>query len=272
MAKWVFLNNDFVKEEKSFLHFRDLSFQRGYGIFDFFRLVGNKPLFLTHHLDRFFFSASEMHLLVPFDRAQLKAIISNLIEKNNLPESGIRLSLTGGYSEDGFRLGKSNFLISQHQFAPPTDEQRKAGIKLVSYPYQRQLPQVKTIDYLMAIWLQPLRIDNKADDILYYQNGMVSECPRSNFFLVTSDGKIATPSENVLKGITRNKLLEIASKHYHVEERRVSIDEIKSAREAFTTSTTKQILPICQIDDIIFENHNISNELLRLFRDYCSTQ
>ncbi|RYF84455.1 MAG: amino acid aminotransferase, partial [Chitinophagaceae bacterium] len=137
MAKWVFLNNDFVEEEMAFLHFRDLSFQRGYGIFDFLRLVGNKPLFLAHHLDRFFFSAREMHLSVPFDRANLQAVIFNLIQKNNLPESGIRLSLTGGYSEDGFSLGKSNFLISQHQFTPPTDEQRKAGIKLVSYPYQR---------------------------------------------------------------------------------------------------------------------------------------
>lgn len=40
MAKWVFLNNDFVEDEKATLLYRDLSFQRGYGVFDFFRLIG----------------------------------------------------------------------------------------------------------------------------------------------------------------------------------------------------------------------------------------
>ena len=263
--KWVFLNDGFIEEDKALLHFRDLSFQRGYGIFDFFRLIGNKPLFLDDHLDRFYASAREMHLIVPVDWEQIKRVISDLLERNQLQGTGVRLSLTGGYSEDGFTLAKPNLVISQHSFSLLTKEQFKTGISLFSHPYQRQLLHVKTIDYLMAIWLQPLQIKAGADDILYHHNGIISECPRANFFLVTKDETIVTPAENVLKGITRKKLLELAGSHYPVEEREVRLDEIKSAREAFITSTTKRILPVRQIDDIRFERLEVSSHLHQLF-------
>jgi branched-chain amino acid aminotransferase len=266
MAKWVFLQNGFTEEEKASLSFKDLSFQRAYGIFDFFRLLGNQPLFLEDHLDRFFFSAENMHLPVPLNREEIKTAITELIKKNNQPNSGIRLSLTGGNAEDGFNISNPEFLLSQHSFTPPSDEQVQKGIRLISYPFQRQLPHVKTIDYLMAIWLQPERIAAGADDILYHQDGLISESPRSNFFLVTADDKIVTPARNVLAGITRKKVLQLAEAHVAVEERDVTMEEIKQAKEAFLTSTTKQILPVAQIDETVFPQKKVSHHLLQLFR------
>ena len=266
MAKWVFLNASFVEEEKAFLHFRDLSFQRGYGIFDFFRLQGNNPLFLEDHLDRFYFSAAGLHLPVPLQREELKNCIFELIKKNRQPNCGIRLSLTGGYSEDGFNIGRPNLLLSQHSFTPPTTEQVQNGIRLLTYPYQRSLPHIKSIDYLMAIWLQPQRLAQGVDDILYQNNGFISECPRSNFFLVTAEKKIVTPVQNALAGITKKKVLELAKEHFTVEERPVSMTEIQTAKEAFITSTTKQILPVAAIDSVQFPQRDISLKLLQLFR------
>jgi branched-subunit amino acid aminotransferase/4-amino-4-deoxychorismate lyase len=266
MAKLAFLNNHFVAEENAALHFRDLSFQRGYGVFDFFRLVGNSPLFLPDHLDRFYFSAESMHLAVPLGRSALESVILELIEQNNLPNTGLRLSLTGGYSEDGFNLGKPNFLLSQHPFTATTEEQRTKGIKLLTYPYQRQLPQVKSIDYLMAIWLQPKKLAVGADDILYHQHGLISECPRSNFFLLTANNTLVTPAGNALAGVTRKKLLQVAREYFAVEEREVLFEEIQTAKEAFITSTTKQVLPVAQIDDTIFPERKTALQLLHLFQ------
>lgn len=260
------MNDRFVEEENTCVHFKDLSFQRGYGIFDFFRLIGNEPLFLDDHLERFFFSAREMRLAVPFERTELKNIIFELIRKNNLPNSGIRLSLTGGQSEDDFNIGKPNFLVSQHLFTVPTEEKIQKGIKLFTHTHQRQLLQIKTIDYLMAVWLQPKRIENGADDILYCQNGVISECPRNNIFFVTAENKIVTPSENVLAGITRKKILELANRDFEVEERRVLTEEISSAKEAFITSTTKRVLPVAQIDNYTFQERKVSQHLLQLFQ------
>jgi len=266
MAKWTFLNGDFVKEQEAVLSFRDLSFQRGYGIFDFFRLRGHSPLFLNDHLERFYFSAESAHLQPPVQRQTLKTIIFDLLKRNNLPGTGIRLSLTGGCSDDGFNIGQPALLVSQHPFNPPTDLQYQQGIKLLSHPYQRTLPEIKTIDYLMAIWLQPKRLEAGADDLLYVPNGQISECPRSNFFLLTGDDTVVTPAQNVLYGVTRKKVLEIAKKQFKVEERAVAYNEIFSAKEAFITSTTKQILPVAQIDGHQFHQKSVALWLLQQFR------
>jgi len=268
MHNWVFLNDRFVPENEAVLSYRDLSFQRGYGIFDFFRLRGNTPLFLEDHLDRFYFSAESAHLLPPLEREALKAVVFELLNRNNRPDTGVRLSLTGGYSEDGFNIGKPTLLLSQHPFSAPTEKQVRQGIKLLSYAYQRPLPQIKSIDYLMAIWLQPKRIENGADDLLYVQDGYISECPRSNFFLVTEDDRLVTPAQNALPGITRKKVLEIAKQKFITEERPVAYEEIFTAKEAFITSTTKQILPVAQIDSHSFLQNRISHQLLQLFKTY----
>lgn len=265
MDKWAFINNDFIKQERAVLHFKDLSFQRGYGVFDYLRLTGNNPLFLEDHLNRLFLSAEGMHLQIAFSREEIKNIIQQLIERNNFPGTGIRLGLTGGYSPDGFTVAKPNFVVSQHSFSAPEKEQVENGIKLLSYPYQRQFSHIKTIDYLMAVWLQPLLKGKGFDDVLYHTNGTITECPRSNFFIVTKNDVLITPSENILAGITRMKVLEIAKQHIKVEERRVSLDEIKTAKEAFITSTTKRLLPVAQIDDVILQERKVTVGLLEFF-------
>lgn len=265
MAKWFFINGDWVKEDEGFLQFKDLSILRGYGIFDFFRLVGNEPLFLDDHLDRFYASAEGMHLNPAMERTELKQAIKDLIQKNQLPDTGIRIGLTGGYSADGFQPGKPNLFISQHHFFLPKPADIERGVKLTSYSYQRQLPYIKSIDYLMAIWLQPMRIEKGADDVLYHQNGLISECPRSNFFLVTQDERIITPASGALNGITRKKLLALTGQPFEIEERDVLMEEIKTAKEAFITSTTKRILPVRQIDEVVFKSTEIGRELLRQF-------
>jgi D-alanine transaminase/branched-chain amino acid aminotransferase len=124
------------------------------------------------------------------------------------------------------------------------------SIALMTYAHQRQLPDVKTIDYLMAIWLQPLLREKGADDVLYHHNGVIAECPRANFFLVTAEGTLVTPAANVLKGITRMKVLEVARGQFATEERDVLLDEVRTAKEAFITSTTKHVLPVTLIDGL----------------------
>lgn len=256
MSKLTFLNDQFIAEEKAALHVQDLSIQRGYGVFDFFKVQQSVPAFLEEHLSRFYFSAERMRLNCGYTYDELKSIIFELLEKNEVVNTGVRITLTGGYSDDGFQLSKPNLIISVRSYSSPTNEQFEKGIKLITYQHQRQLPEVKSIDYLMAIWLQPVIKQNGADDVLYYQEGIIGECPRSNFFIVTKDDTIVTASKNILKGVMRNKLIEIAKTGFDVEERDVTIKEIKSAKEAFITSTTKTILPVREIDGHVFSADN----------------
>lgn len=245
---FVFINDDFIPAESASLLVSDLAFQRGYGVFDFFKTLSGFPVFPDEHLSRLFHSASQLRLSVGRSKEELKVIVHTLMKKNALTDSGIRITLTGGYSPDGYELIKPNLVITQKPLLPVSREIPQQGIRLVSYAHQRQMPDIKSIDYLMAIWLQPFIRQQEADDVLYQRDGVISECPRSNFFIVTGEGTLVTPSRNILKGIIRMKVLELASGQFPIEERDITLEEARSAKEAFITSTTKHILPVSRID------------------------
>lgn len=241
------INNDLVLKNEASILISDLSIQRGYAIFDFFRTINHEPVFLEDHLDRFFYSASQMFLDFNLNRSDIKQLIHQLIEKNNIADSGIRITLTGGYSEDGYSPAKPNLLITQSAFTF-NNELFQKGISLITFKHQRQLPAVKTIDYLMAIHLQPFIKAQNADDVLYYHENKVTECPRSNFFIINERDEVSTPSKNILKGITRKKILGFSD--LNIRETTVLLEDIKTAKEAFITSTTKNVLPVLEIDGI----------------------
>jgi branched-chain amino acid aminotransferase len=247
-ANYVYINDTFIPAKQASLLVADLAIQRGYGIFDFFKTIGGKPIFLQDHLERFYNSARKMHLSIPCDANELKAIIAEMMERNNLPDSGIRLNLSGGYSPDGFQLpAAQNLVITQLPFLMDLNFS-STGIKIVTYDYQRQLSGVKTIDYSMAIWLQPFIKENGADDVLYHDKGQVKEMPRANFFIVNAAQEIITAKSNVLPGVVRKNLLSLNHHDFKIIERDFSLKELEDATEAFITSTTKHIMPVVQID------------------------
>ncbi len=84
---------------------------------------------------------------------------------------------------------------------------------------------------------------------MYVKDGEVFECSTSNIFIV-KNGKIITPAEDILKGITRKSVIEIAKESFEVEERRVYVDDLASADEIFITSSFKDIVPIVSLDGV----------------------
>lgn len=272
----VFLNDHFVDENEASIGISDLSIQRGFGIFDFFRTSNYVPLFLEDYLDRFYRSARQLHLTPPHSREDIKRIIYELIDKNRIETSGVKMMLTGGYSTDGFEPGVPNFIITQQPVEISSEEKFEKGINIILHEYLRDLATVKSINYLMAIYLREKLISQRADDVLYYKDGCILEFPRSNVFIVTKDAVVVTPAENVLPGITRKKVLEIAGKKYKTEERPVTVAELKDAAEVFLTSTTKRLLPVLKIDDRVVGNGKpgeITRDLYRSFMEledeYC---
>ena len=98
----VYFNNRFIENEEALLHVSDLSIQRGYAVFDFFRTVQAVPLFPDDHLHRFYQSAAAMHLQVDKTKTELSAVIHELIRRSSIAEAGIRIMLTGGFSADSY--------------------------------------------------------------------------------------------------------------------------------------------------------------------------
>ena len=269
---YTYLHNEIVPAEKAFLHVRDLAIQRGYGIFDFFKIQDGHPFFLNDYLHRFYNSANVMRLVVPQSPEELKSIIYQLIEKNNIAASGIKMILTGGYSEDGYQPATPNLIITQHPLSLPGKEQIEKGVKIITHDYVRDLPTAKTINYSMGIWLINKIKEQEAYDVLYHQNNMVSEFPRCNFFMVRKDDTVVTPKDRVLHGITRKNISKLASKRYKTEEGTITLDDIYQAKEAFLTSTTKRIVPIVQINNTIISDGKPGSVSLSLLNDLISME
>lgn len=246
---YAWINEAMIPKTQASVGISDLAIQRGYGIFDYLKTIAHEPVFIDAYLERFFHSAAQLRIPVPADAQTLKTRIQALIEHNQIPDSGIKLTLTGGYSPDAYSIAAPNLIITQQPLTLPTAHQFEKGLRLITYPHQRQMPEAKTIDYLMAIWLQPQIKEQQADDVLYFKDGLVTECPRANFFIITPDDTLVTASQNILKGIMRGKVLEIAGTRIKAEVRPLAWEELEHAKEAFITSTTKQLLPIIQIDE-----------------------
>lgn len=184
-------------------------------------------------------------------REELREIIGEMISQNKIAEAGFRMILTGGYSTDSYEPASPNFIIIQERIQMSDKEKFDKGINIILHKYMRDLPQAKSINYLMGVYLQQKVKQQKADDVLYYKDNCILEFPRSNVFVVTKDRTVVTPAENVLHGITRLKVLELARTKCSVEERAITLEELRNATEVFLTSTTKRIIPVITIDNKI---------------------
>ena len=241
-----FLNNHFLPYRDASLHVSDIGLQRGYGIFDYFLEVDGRIPFLDDYLDRFYHSAVLLNLEVPLARVLLKEKITFLLQHNKLGTSGIKLLLTGGYSDDLYSPSVPNFMIfNLPVFHQPGDF--GDGSKLILLDYRRHIPEVKTTFYLPSIALLPKLKEKGAIEVLYHHNGLISETTRANFFLI-KNGTLVTPASGVLRGITRKYVLEVAKDLMPVEEREVKLEELRESDEAFITGTSKHVAPVVEVE------------------------
>lgn len=265
MQEQIYLNGQILPAEKAQIHVSDLGLVRGYGIFDFFRAIEGQPIFIEDHLDRFHNSARLMGLSIPESRERLREIIHEIIRLHPHRLLGVKMILTGGYSVDGYTPAEhSNLIVTGKPFEfKPAD----VGMKLMSVEYRREIPEIKTLNYIVPIRALPQMKAMGADDVLYHQNGKISESSRSNIFIVKNE-KIITPVDGALFGVTRKHILNFAKNHFAIEERDVSTQEYWEADEVFTTGSTKRIIAITQTDNQIFSDGKvgkITRKLQELF-------
>lgn len=264
MMKCIF-NGQIKDQSEVSLPIHDIALVRGYGIFDFFRLSGGVPLFIDDHLDRFYRSAERARLTLPVEREELLGLLNVMFELNSMPVSGVRLILTGGTGNGPYAIGEPNFIITQESFSFPTHEMLANGVKLITHDYLRDLPEIKTINYMTGIWLQQRIAKAGAFDVLYVHQGKVHELTRSNIFIINSHDQIVTPNQQVLYGITRKQLIRSLG---IVEERPIPLEELAKAKEVFATGTGKKVLPICAINDWQYSSaseDSRTREIMELF-------
>lgn len=265
---WTFINGNWIDAANATVHVSDLSVQRGYGVFDFFRTVEQTPLFVDDHLARLQHSAATLRLALPYAADELKQIISELINRNQLATSGIRITVTGGNAADTYSPATPNIIITQNPLTMADVFDAQKGIALITEEYVRELPEIKSINYLMGVYLQQKVKDAGADDVLYVSNGNISELPRSNVFVVTQQNELITAHSKVLHGITRKQILQLSAPLLNVKEQAVTLSDVYSAKEVFVTSTTKRLMQVYSVNGQIIgeaKGGAVSTELFHRF-------
>lgn len=248
-----YFNGTITPVHETTMQINDLGFLRGYGMFDYFRTYNGRPFQWDLYWKRYERSAKLLNIPNPVAKDEAYKVVMDLLHRTGMPDCAIRFVLTGGYAEDSISVTKPNLLIISEDPHPLDDGEYETGISVMSYEFVRDIPEVKSTDYKHLIILRNEIKAAGAVDILFHKDGEVSELSRSNLFAFKGSTLI-TPDRNVLNGITRQTLIELAKPHFTVEERLVSLEEILNADEVFTSSTTKRVLPITKIDDHIIGN------------------
>lgn len=247
-----YVNGDFVDAADAAIPVSDLALLRGYGVFDFLRTYGGKPFHLGAHLRRLIRSAALIDLHCPWDVEELDEIVMETLGRNTFAEAGIRLILTGGDSSNGFMpAGESRLMVMATPARAMAERYYEHGADVVTVEMRRHMPEAKTINYIPAITAhkRALRFNCDAVEAIYTVDGNVIEGTRSNTFIF-KDGIWITPASDVLLGVTRAEVIKLIKDHGQLELREISTAEYQSADEAILTSTTKEIMPVVNVDDV----------------------
>jgi branched-chain amino acid aminotransferase len=213
------------------------------------RTYGTTPFRLRDHIRRLESSASQIALALPWSAEQLEEIVLETYRRNEIPDASIRIVVTGGPSANFMTpQGKPSLVVMVHPIIPNPASYYTQGCRATSTLVERTMATVKSLNYIGAIVAMDEANKTGAVEALYLDaEDRLTEGTRANLFVV-HDNLLITPREGVLKGITRQVVLEIAATEFEVVEGPIHYQDLDAFDEAFLTSTTKEVLPLVQID------------------------
>jgi len=246
-----YVDGQFLPSNEATIPVNELALLRCYGVFDFLRTYNNTPFFLDEQLDRLRRSAELIDINLPWSNAELRSIVQETLDRNGYPESSIKILLTGGESVDGLiPIGKSRLIVIVSALKPLNAGDYESGVKLTTSRILRLFPGAKSTNYIAGIRaIAAARKAGAVESLYIDRNNRVLECVTSNFFGFR-DGVLVTPESDILPGITRKVVLDLAADEFPIETRAMDLDELKLLDEAFITSSTREVLPVVRVDDL----------------------
>ena len=253
-ALW-YIGGRWVHPHEATVSINDTAVLRAYSVFESLRTYDRRPFHLDDHLTRLYHSAQLIDLDIPYSREQITTIVREVIERNAYKHATIRIFVTGGETEDSILPTGKPMLVVLITPLGERDMQRFAqGSRVITTHLQRIMPEAKTNNYIAAVRaLKEAARRNASDALFVNEQDHVLEATRSNFFISRGD-TLVTPRQGILIGVTRNVVLDLARGRFPVEERPILLEELARAGEAFITSSSKEILPVIQIDDLVIGN------------------
>lgn len=278
----VYLNGKLIKATEAKCSLYSQTVHYGFGVFEGIRSYdtkdGAKIFKIKEHYERLLQSAKLMNIPCDYTVEELIQITYKLLEANNLKDAYIRplLFLDDNMSLQVKKTSKANLFIALWQWDKYLGDKR-INIYISSYirPNSRAfLTEAKTCGHYVNSIMASTEARNGGYDeaLLLDQQGYVAEGASANIFC-EKDGKLYTPPKgNILPGITRNAVIEMArEKDIEVVEKLLTTAELYEADVAFFTGTAVEMVGIKSINKIPYKmdyRKTLTYELEYDFKNY----
>jgi branched-chain amino acid aminotransferase len=202
-----------------------------------------KTLKLDSHWDRLENSARLAGIPLHLDRARVQQALRQMIELSGYGDVRFRVTVPQAQPEQ--------LSITIEPFKPLAPEIFEKGVKAITAPNSaRQNAAAKTTGWMHTrqSYMQAMP-EGIYETFLCDESGHVLEGLNSNFYAVR-EGELRTAKDNVLLGISRQIVMEIAPPILAVNESPIHVIELNQLSEAFLTSASRGIVPVVEIDKI----------------------
>jgi len=256
LDRTVYVNGEYVKEEKAVVSIFDRGFIFGDGVYEVVPVIKGKLVDKKYFIERLDRSLKEVSIPWPCPQDAYMEVMKNLVEKNSLEEGIVYSQVTRGAADRDFQFPsevKPGFVAFTSVMNLLTNPNIETGIKVVTTPDIRwKRRDIKTINLLGQVLAKQDAVSRDGEEGWMVEDGVVTEGVSSTAYIVKDNVVITRPLSNlILPGIRRRTLLEIASNaNISLEERAFTVDEAKRADEAFISNATTMVLGVVSIDGV----------------------
>ncbi len=253
-----YINNKFCSLDEAKISVNDRGYQFGDAVYEVIFYKKGKFLDLDGHLKRLRKSISRIDFELKVSDAVIKTIMKRLVTDNNIKHGSVYIQVSRGeHSRDHnyFNMPLKPILVILTKKNKDNFKTFIPGIKVFTTLDTRwNYPDIKTTQLLPNVLAKTQGIKNGFGEALFLDNNSyVTEGSSSNFWILNKNNILNTRSLDgkILAGITRDSILKCAkNKNIKVEEKKISLNNIKDCKEAFITSASSFVTPVIQVDKI----------------------
>ncbi len=253
----VYVNGEYVPLSEAKISVIDQGFLLGDGVFDVVSSWQGTIFKLDEHLVRFSESLQAAGLRPTLSMDGWRSAIIETVRRCGFEDASIRFIVTRGVPREIMGDPREHDPTEVVWAAPyiylADEEKRKTGIRLGishlrGFSPDTLDPRYKSLSRLHFQLARLEAVSGGFDDVIWLnQEGYIAEGPASNVFAVRN-GVLYTPSDQILRGITRQTFLEVADREgVPARETNLTAFELFGADEVFTTSTAGAALPVREI-------------------------
>ncbi len=258
MSRVAYVNGQYVAHGQAVVHIEDRGFQFADGVYEVWAVFGGKLADLDGHLDRLDRSLDELRIARPMSRAALMSVLRETVRRNRVREGLLYLQVTRGTARRDHPFPAADtpptvVVTCRSVSRKPAEATAAKGVAVITKPENRWgRCDIKTVALLPNVLAKQAAREAGAYEAWFVDDmGLVTEGGSTNAWIVDREGRLRTrdTQANILRGVTRQTLLKLASQAgVELEERPFTVEEAKQAREAFITAASAFVMPVVRID------------------------